>query len=109
VLRRLSARLRERYPPLCDAGAECAEAVLEELGRLPDVLAAAIHVDDPRVLTDHLAFGAAFLHARGVPAAALGVALEALSGPLGGLPRASGHLDAGRRWLTAAGRVVPPA
>ncbi|MGW5663237.1 cobalamin B12-binding domain-containing protein [Streptomyces sp. NPDC003758] len=108
LLRRLFARLRERYPSLCDPGAEHAEAVLEELGRLPDVLAAAIYVDDPRVLTDYLSFGAAFLHARGVPTAALGLALGALSGPLGDLPRASGHLDAGRRWLAAADHAVPP-
>ncbi|UXY32179.1 cobalamin B12-binding domain-containing protein [Streptomyces sp. HUAS TT20] len=108
LLRRLLARLRERYPRLCDPGAEHAEAVLEDLGRIPDVLAAANYVDDPRVLTDYLSFGVAFLHARGMPTSALGLALGILSGPLGDLPRASAHLDAGRRWLAAAGQAVPP-
>ncbi|MGW7402150.1 cobalamin B12-binding domain-containing protein [Streptomyces sp. NPDC054833] len=109
LLRRLLAQLGERYPRLRDPGAEHAEAVLEDLGRLPDIVAAANYVDDPRVLTDYLSFGAAFLHARGVPTAALGAALAALSGPLGGLPRAAAHLDAGRRWLAAAGHAVPAA
>ena len=108
LLRRLLAHLLERYPRLRDPAAEHAEAVLEDLGRLPDVLAAANYVDDPQVLTDYLSFGAEFLHARGVPTAALGAALAALSEPLGGLPRAAAHLDAGRRWLTAAGHAVPP-
>ncbi|WP_225838622.1 B12-binding domain-containing protein [Streptomyces sp. NK08204] len=108
LLRRLHARLRERYPRLREPGAEHAEAVLEEFGRLPDVVAAANYVDDPRVLTDFLSFGGEFLHARGMPTAALVDALAALSGPLGGLPRAASHLDAGRRWLSAAGHAVPP-
>ncbi|MFJ9906949.1 B12-binding domain-containing protein [Streptomyces sp. NPDC101152] len=108
LLRRLLAHLLERYPRLRDPGAEHAEAVLEDLGRLPDVVAAANYVDDPQVLTDYLSFGAEFLHARGVPTAALGAALAALFEPLGGLPRAAAHLDAGRRWLTAAGHAVPP-
>ncbi|WP_028801739.1 cobalamin B12-binding domain-containing protein [Streptomyces sp. 142MFCol3.1] len=109
LLRRLLARLREGYPWLRDPGAEHAEAVLEEFGRLPDFVAAANYVDDPQVLTDYLSFGVQFLPARGVPTAALGAALAALSEPLGGLPRAAAHLDAGRRWLAAAGHAVPPA
>ncbi|MFD1659154.1 B12-binding domain-containing protein [Streptomyces caeni] len=108
-LGRLLARLRERYPWLRDPGTEHAESVLEELGRLPDVVAAADYVDDPQVLTDHLSFEVQFLHARGAPTAVLGTALAALSGSLCGLPRAAALLDAGRRQLAAAGHAVPPA
>ncbi|WP_234538349.1 cobalamin B12-binding domain-containing protein [Streptomyces shenzhenensis] len=109
LLRRLLARLLERYPRLRDPRAEHAEAVLEDLGRLPDVVAAANYVDDPQVLTGYLSFGVEFLHARGVPTAALSDALATLSEPLRGLPRAAAHLDAGRRWLTAADLPAPPA
>lgn len=103
LLGRLRVHVLERYPWLGDPGSQYAEAVMEDLGRLPDVVAAANYVDDPRVLTDYLSFGAQFLRARGVPTAVLGAALATLSERLRGLPRTAAHLDAGRRWLTAVG------
>ncbi|MFE1750977.1 cobalamin B12-binding domain-containing protein [Streptomyces anandii] len=103
LLRRLRAHVLERYPWLSEPGARHAEAVMEDLNRLPDVVAAANYVDDPLVLTDYLSFAAQFLNARGVPTAVLGSALATLSEPLRGLPRTAAHLEAGRRWLTAEG------
>lgn len=108
LLRELLAVLSERYPVLVGPDLGNAEAALEEFGQLPDVVAAASYVDDPRVLIDYLSFGTEFIEARGVPAVALGTAVAVQSRLLGGLPRTSAHLGTAMRWLADAGHGVSP-
>lgn len=103
LLRHLATRLRTGLPALDVATEERQEAVLEDLGRLVDSLAAGVFVDDPRVLTGHLAFMAGFLDARSVAPGLLHTTVGALIGLLWDSPRALAHLETGQRWLESAG------
>ena len=79
-----------------DSTGESDGLLVENLGFLLDNLAAAVFVDDSRLLTAFLDFAAGMLVARGMPAECLDLALQALTGPLHDLPRTVGHVMAGR-------------
>ncbi|MET9361696.1 B12-binding domain-containing protein [Streptomyces sp. NPDC006632] len=82
------------------------ERTAEDLAHIVDFLATALYLDDADLFTDFIAWTAAILTARGVPAHSLPPALRLLAGQLGDFPRASRFLTLGAERL-AAPRAVP--
>ncbi|MDB1089222.1 cobalamin-dependent protein [Streptomyces sp. ACA25] len=108
LLQHLVDDLRERFPPMRAYTEQSYDATVEDLGHLLDFLAAGVFVDDETLLADFLAYTAAILASRGVPAAGLWEALRSLRGPLHRCPRALAQLSAGERRLVEEGIEPPP-
>lgn len=99
LLRYLVDRTWDAFRDLRGRSGTDREESAELLGRLLDSLAAAVFVDDERVLTGQLAFAGAFLAARSVDPRCLLALTDALAHRLRGSPRALDKLAAGRRRL----------
>lgn len=76
----------------------------EDIAHLVDFLIAALYVDDAELLTDHLAWAAEILEARGVPGHTLLTALDVISGRLSARPGAVRLIRAARAGLTGSVR-----
>ena len=107
ALESMLRQLADLAMPTNDHADELHDLIAENLGFLLDNLAAAVFVDDARVITAFLDFTVGLLAARGVPARCLDMAVRALTRPLHGLPRTLGHVAAGRDWLERSGCASP--
>jgi methanogenic corrinoid protein MtbC1 len=88
-------RLAEVYPQSLAYDDRQRDATIEDYGHIADFLAAALYVDDARLFTRFIGWTAQVLAARGVPAQALTVGLDAYAGLLRDYPRASAMIRAG--------------
>lgn len=93
--------LRGRWPAMAGYNAYQLARTEEDLGFIVDFLGAALFVDDVELFTGFVAWNSQVLAARGVPRAALGAGIEAvsqsISATIGTLPRAAKFLEAGLR------------
>lgn len=92
--------LEQSFPAMRGYTARQRQHTAEDLAHIVDFLATALYVDDAELFTGFVAWTAAILTARQVPAHSLHPALDALSARLTDFPRATGLLAQARTTLT---------
>ncbi|UBU12478.1 cobalamin B12-binding domain-containing protein [Nonomuraea gerenzanensis] len=85
-----------RGPELAGCTEQQLWQLAEEVAYLVDFLRAALYVDDPELFSAFVGWMRSVLTARDIPPALLPAVLEALSGRLGGFPRALGMVAGAR-------------
>lgn len=88
-------RLRALFPPMADYTQHQLDRTVEDLGFILDFLAAALFVDDVTVFTEFAAWLGELLVARGVPARAAALGMQAIDEVLPDLRRARDFLAEG--------------
>ena len=93
-------QLTHSYPAMREYNQRQVDSTAEDLAHIIDFLAAALYVGETPIFTDFIAWTAEVLKARGVPAVALRVGLEAVRNQLRDYPTALAMLDAGDALIT---------
>lgn len=94
--------LESRFPAMRDYSDQQRQHTIEDIAHIVDFLAVALYTDDDALFTDFVTWTAEILTARGVPAASLHPALDALAAHLSEFPRTQRLLAAAHRALGRA-------